>query len=123
MQPLAQQLADYSTRTNYQDLGKEIVHEIKRRLLDALGCVYGSFNERPAVLARRVASQLGKGGATIWGTNLKSTMDLATFANGTMIRFLDFNDTYLSKEPCHPSDNLSAILAAAEIHNASGKEL
>jgi 2-methylcitrate dehydratase len=123
MPTLAHQLAEYAGNTRYEDLRKDIVHEIKRRILDTLGCVYGSFNERPAVLARQVASRLGRGGATIWGTNLKSTLDLAAFANGTMIRFLDFNDTYLSKEPCHPSDNLSAILAAAEIHNASGKEL
>ena len=86
MRPLAQQLADYSARTNYQDLGKEIVHEIKRRLLDALGCVYGSFNERPAVLARRVASQLGKGGAIEehLGAMLSTTSRCSSIAPGNI---------------------------------------
>jgi len=120
---LAEQLANYSIKTNYLDLRSEIVHEIKRRVLDTLGCVYGAFNERPAELAREVASRLGNGQATVWGTKIRSTLDLATFANGTMIRFLDYNDTYLSKEPCHPSDNISAILSTAEAHNASGKDL
>jgi 2-methylcitrate dehydratase len=40
-----------------------------------------------------------------------------------MVRYLDFNDTYLSKEPAHPSDNLPACLAAAESAGASGKDL
>ena len=38
-----------------------------------------------------------------------STIDWATFVNGLLIRYLDYNDTYLSKEPAHPSDNLAAV--------------
>ncbi|MFQ5851681.1 MAG: MmgE/PrpD family protein [Candidatus Binatia bacterium] len=123
VQTLTDQLAQYSSKTRYEDLGKETCHEVKRRILDTLGCVYGAFAERPPTLARAIAPTLKRGGATVWGTKLKTSIDMATFANGTMIRFLDYNDTYLSKEPCHPSDNLSAILAAAEISNSSGKEL
>ncbi len=40
-----------------------------------------------------------------------------------MIRYLDFNDTYLSKEPAHPSDNLAAVLSVGEATNSNGKEL
>ncbi|HLG22467.1 MAG TPA: MmgE/PrpD family protein, partial [Candidatus Manganitrophaceae bacterium] len=39
------------------------------------------------------------------------------------IRYLDYNDTYLSKEPAHPSDNIAAALAAAEFSGAGGKSL
>jgi 2-methylcitrate dehydratase len=59
-------------------------------------------------------------GATLWGTTHRTLPDLAAFANGAMVRYLDFNDTYLSKEPAHPSDNLAAILAAGETAHASG---
>jgi 2-methylcitrate dehydratase len=61
------------------------------------------------------------GGTTVWGTDHKTLPDLATFANGAMVRYLDFNDTYLSKEPAHPSDNIPAVLAAGETAHASGK--
>jgi 2-methylcitrate dehydratase len=43
--------------------------------------------------------------------------------NGILIRYLDFNDTYLSKEPAHPSDNLAAVLSAGEVSNSTGSEL
>jgi 2-methylcitrate dehydratase len=48
---------------------------------------------------------------------------MATFVNGLMIRYFDYNDTYLSKEPAHPSDNISACLAVGEREGASGKDL
>ncbi len=40
-----------------------------------------------------------------------------------MVRYFDFNDTYLSKEPGHPSDNIPACIAAAEMEGRSGKEM
>src|SRR5207245_8775262 len=46
-----------------------------------------------------------------------------TFVNGLLIRYLDYNDTYLSLEPAHPSDNLAAVLAVGEAVNATGPEL
>ena len=39
--------------------------------------------------------------------------ELATFANGSLVRYYDFNDTYLAQEPAHPSDNIPAVLAVA----------
>jgi len=48
---------------------------------------------------------------------------MATFVNGLMVRYFDFNDTYLSKEPGHPSDNIPACLATAEMEGRPGKEL
>ena len=62
-------------------------------------------------------------GATLWGTKVRTLPDLAAFANGAMVRYLDFNDTYLSKEPAHPSDNFAAILALGETTRASGKQV
>src|SRR5213078_2738475 len=64
-----------------------------------------------------------KQGSTIIGTNHKVPPDWATFANGCCIRYFNYNDTYLSKEPAHPSDNIAAALAMAESVGASGREL
>ena len=48
--------------------------------------------------------------------------DWAAFANGVHIRYLDCNDTYLSLEPAHPSDNWAAVMAAGQIAGADGRD-
>src|SRR2546423_10170665 len=121
---LAHQLAEYACSLNFEDLSKDVVHEVKRRVIDSLGCALGAWNEEPCVIARNVASEFSADrGSTILGTNHKAPPDWAAFANGCCIRYFDYNDTYLSKEPAHPSDNLAAALAAAESVGAKGKEL
>src|ERR671930_29493 len=59
--------------------------------------------------------------ATVLGSGQETSPDLATFANGVMIRYLDFNDGYTSKESGHPSDAVAAVLSPAEIVHGSGK--
>src|SRR5436190_7222251 len=120
---LAHQLAEYACSLNFEDLSKDVVHEVKRRVIDSLGCALGAWNEEPCVIARNVASEFSADrGSTILGTNHKAPPDWAAFANGCCIRYFDYNDTYLSKEPAHPSDNLAAVFAVAESVGASGKE-
>ena len=121
---LAHQLADYACALRFEDLSKEVVHEVKRRVIDSLGCALGAWKEEPCAIARKVASEFSaKNGSTIIGTNHKAPPDWAAFANGCAIRYFDYNDTYLSKEPAHPSDNISAALAVAESVGAGGREL
>src|SRR6267378_3807689 len=121
---LAHQLANYSSSFRFEDLSKEVVHEVKRRLLDSLGCALGAWNEEPCTIARNVVSDFSaKHGATVFGTSHKAPPDWAAFANGCCIRYFDYNDTYLSKEPAHPSDNFSAVLAVGESVGATGKEM
>jgi 2-methylcitrate dehydratase len=53
----------------------------------------------------------------------KTTPDRAAFYNSALVRYLDFNDSYLAKgETCHPSDNIGSILAAGEYADINGKE-
>ena len=121
---LAHRFARYCQALCYDDLPGAVVHEVKRRLLDSLGCALGAWNAPPCRIARRIAESVDvPGGATLWGTTHKTLPDLATFANGSLVRYLDFNDTYLAKEPAHPSDNLAAVLAAGEAARASGKRV
>src|SRR2546423_11026777 len=120
---LAHQLAQYACALRYEDLSEAVVHEVKRRVIDSLGCALGAWNEEPCVIARKVASDFSaQAGSTIIGTNHKAPPDWGAFANGCCIRYFDYNDTYLSKEPAHPSDNFSAVFAIAESVGASGKE-
>src|SRR5437660_201745 len=121
---LAHQLANYACALRFEDLSPEVVHEVKRRVIDSLGCALGAWNEEPCAIARKVASEFSaKRGSTIFGTNHKGPPDWTAFANGCAIRYFDYNDTYLSKEPAHPSDNISAALAVAESVGANGRAL
>ncbi|HET8838528.1 MAG TPA: MmgE/PrpD family protein, partial [Flavobacteriaceae bacterium] len=52
----------------------------------------------------------------------KTAPDRAALFNSTLVRYLDFNDSYLAKnETCHPSDNIGSVLAAAEYADINGK--
>jgi 2-methylcitrate dehydratase len=65
----------------------------------------------------------GRGTCTLIGGG-KSSPDRAAFFNGALVRFLDFNDSFLARgETCHPSDNLAPVLAAAEYAAGSGRDL
>ena len=121
---LADRLARYCRSLTFEDLSEPVVHEVKRRVLDSLGCALGAWYAPPCRIARRMAQRVKIArGATIWGTGHKTLPELATFANGALVRYFDFNDTYLAKEPAHPSDNIPAVLAVAESAGATGKRV
>ncbi len=121
---LAERLSRYALSRTYRDLDAGTVNEMKVRILDAVGCAIGAFDEEPARIAMRALGPLRQGGtSTLLGTKSKSSPDLATFVNGLMVRYFDFNDTYLSKEPAHPSDNIAPCLAVAEAEERSGRDL
>ena len=121
---LAHQLAHFACSLQFEDLSRNVVHEVKRRLIDSLGCALGAWHEEPCTIARTVVSDFSaRNGATVIGTAHQAPPDWAAFANGCCIRYFDYNDTYLSKEPAHPSDNLAAVLAVGESVGATGKEI
>ncbi|GJL54036.1 MAG: propanediol utilization protein [Nitrospirales bacterium] len=121
---LVKRFADYAGGLTFTSLPPVVVHEVKRRVLDSVACAYGAMAAPPCKMARRMATSISmKDGATVWGTHQRTTPDLAAFANGSFVRYLDFNDTYLSKEPAHPSDNIPACLSVAESVHATGKQL
>ncbi|MEO7168108.1 MAG: MmgE/PrpD family protein, partial [Chthoniobacterales bacterium] len=121
---LAHHLAEFSCSLTYEDLSPEVVHEVKRRMIDSFGCALGAWDAEPCVIARKVATDFSaKNGATIMGTDHQAPPDWAAFATGCCIRYFDYNDTYLSKEPAHPSDNIAAALAVGESVGANGREL
>src|SRR5260370_38204349 len=103
---IAHQLAEYACSLQFEDLSKDVVHEVKRRVIDSLGCAIGAWKEEPCVIARKVASDfLANAGSTIFGTTHKALRDWGAFANGCCIAFFGYNATYLPKEPSNPSVN------------------
>jgi len=124
MATLAQQIAEWAQVTGFRDLGPQVVHEVKRRVLDSIGTALGAWDSRPARVTRQVAQAVAiPNGASLLGSKHRTTPDLAAFSNGALVRYLDYNDTYLSREPAHPSDNIPAAWAVAQVRGADGKQL
>lgn len=120
---LAQRLASYAAGLTYEALTPEAIHEAKRRFIDSLATAVGALPSPAYQVARRCAGRvISTPSATLIGGG-RSSIEWATFVNGLLIRYLDFNDTYLSKEPAHPSDNLAAVWAVGEAVGAGGPEL
>ncbi len=125
MTTLAQQLSEYATSLQFRDLPAAVIRQAKRQIIDTIGCAIGGYTSEPSRIARDLASAFGSGRsrATIIGNGQTASPDLAAFVNGVMIRYLDYNDGYTSKVSGHPSDNIAAVLAAAEAAGAAGERV
>jgi 2-methylcitrate dehydratase len=107
-------IADYAL--NYE-VRSELAYTTARFcLIDTLGCGLESL-EYPActkLLGPVVPGTIVPNGARVPGTNYQLDPVLAAFNIGAMIRWLDYNDTWLAAEWGHPSDNLGGILSTAD---------
>lgn len=107
-------VADYVCDTKIDNkLAFEMAHYC---LMDTLACVFQAL-DYPAcskLLGPVVPGATLAGGARVPGTSYELEPITAAFNIGTMIRWLDFNDTWLAAEWGHPSDNLGGILAVAD---------
>lgn len=120
----AGQLAQFVERARFEDLSAHAREQLKLRIFDSLACAIGALEGEPV---RTIREQLddfgGEGRCTLIGGGTTAP-DRAAFHNGALVRYLDFNDSYLARgETCHPSDNLGAVLAAAEYAGRSGRDL
>ncbi len=117
-------LARYAVDLKYENIPAEVLHDAKRKLIDTLGCAMGAHNAELCHATRALArGTVGNPPARLLGTQQATTPQLAAFVNGTMVRALDFNDAYLSKASCHPSDAMSGVLATADATGATGRAL
>ncbi len=120
---LVEQLASFVSRAAYEDLSENARQQLKLRVLDSLACAIGAIDGEPVKLVRRQVEDFGgKPYCTLIGGG-RTSPDRAAFYNSALVRYLDFNDSYLAKyETCHPSDNLGAVLAASEYAGRTGKD-
>lgn len=111
---LLETLADYALST--ECFSETALDTARLCLLDSLGCGLLAL-DYPActkLLGPIVPGLEMALGVPVFGTNYRLDPFTAAFNIGTMIRWLDFNDTWLAAEWGHPSDNLGAILATAD---------
>ena len=124
MDKFESQIVDYISGLEYDRLTEPAVEAAKTRLLDSLACAVAAYNESPVAAMRRIALQSSSvEGASVFGTAHVAPVYDAAMVWGTAIRAFDWNDTYLSKEPAHPSDNIGAAMAVAEAERRSGRDL
>ncbi|HEY9529860.1 MAG TPA: bifunctional 2-methylcitrate dehydratase/aconitate hydratase [Burkholderiales bacterium] len=115
-------IADYVT--NYRVESSEAYDTARYCLMDTLGCGLEAL-EYPActkLLGPVVRGTVVANGAKVPGTQFQLDPIQAAFNIGAMIRWLDFNDTWLAAEWGHPSDNLGGILATADWLCRSGQK-
>lgn len=120
---LARRIAHYACELSINDIPEPVITCVRRRFVDSLACILGAYGARPVEAAIEVATQASQLSSTVFGTDVRTTPELAAFANGIMVRFLDYNDGYMGLEPGHPSDSIPACLALAEAEGATGSEL
>lgn len=120
----AERLAAFVARASYDDLSEAARRQLKIRVLDSLGCATGALDGEPIKSLRSQIEDFGGNAHSTLIGGGRTSPDQAAFYNSALVRYLDFNDSYLAKgETCHPSDNLGATLAAAEYASRSGREL
>jgi 2-methylcitrate dehydratase len=122
---VAETLANFAVSLRYEDLPADVVRTAKRTILDSIGCGIGSYQAGPSQIAVKLAAGVtARQGATVFCSGIKSSQELATFANGVMIRYLDFNDGYITPMGGgHPSDTIASLLSSAEVGSRSGRDL
>lgn len=119
-----QELARFVEEARFEDLSAAALEQLKIRVLDTIGVAIGALGAPPMRAVRGLVLALGgRPDATLIGGG-RTAPDRAAFHNGALSRYLDFMDSYIAVgETCHPSDNLGAVLAAAEMRHAQGSDL
>jgi len=116
-------IADYATK--FEVKRAEAYDTARYCLMDTLGCGFEAL-EYPActkLLGPIDPETVTPRGAKVPGTKFQLDPVQAAFSLGAMIRWLDFNDTWLAAEWGHPSDNLGGILATADWLSRNGQPL
>ncbi len=115
-------IADYAD--NYYINSPEAYETARYCLMDSLGCAILAlrFPACAKLLGPVVPGTVVPGGVRVPGTKFVLDPVQAAFNIGAMIRWLDYNDTWLAAEWGHPSDNLGSILAVADYMAQKGRE-
>lgn len=120
----SKQISNYVLSLKPELLPKEVIHEVKRRILDSFACAIGAYDSKVSKILWKACSRTkSKYGAPIFGRKKNVFYEEAAFINGSLVRYMDFNDTYLSLEPAHPSDNIAPLVAVAQAFGKSGMDL
>ena len=121
---IAQQIASFIQKARFSDLSDDARNQIKIRILDSLGVAIGAVESEPIKMIRAHIRDFGHYGRCTMIGGGTTAPDFAALYNSALVRYLDYNDSYLAKgETCHPSDNLGAVMAAGDYGGITGRQL
>ncbi len=115
--PVLEQIADYVIEGSITSAGA--YQTARLALMDALSCALSALAspECIALIGPSAPGMIVPDGVRVPGTSLVVDVEHGAFAITALIRWLDYNDTWLAREWGHPSDNFGAILAVADWHS------
>src|SRR5579885_3018469 len=126
---VSEQLAREAQELTFEQLPAEVVHEVKRRMLDTLACGIGGSDSPPGRTLQDLFVGLGgPAEATIFGSGARTSAMNAALINGVMVRFteaMDLSfDSFQGVDPHgHPAEVIPPILAVGERQHSSGKDI
>ena len=122
MPTVSHQLSDFAVNLKYEDLPEEVIFQVKRFLLDSVGCAFGGWDTEDVQIQQEFHQKMGGSPeATVLVGGTKLPTNHAALMNSLLIRALDYNDIYWEEDPSHPSDIIPAALSPAEALSKDGK--
>jgi 2-methylcitrate dehydratase PrpD len=121
---IAEILGNFVANTRYEDLPPEVIGKVKEYIVDVVGCMVGGSREEQARILLEVMKEMGGNPeSSVLAHGFKTSTMNAAMLNGTMGHLFDFDDDH-REGTMHPTVVIfPAVLALAEKHNKSGKEL
>ena len=122
MDAVIAKIIEHSDEIRRSHIPSDVSEEMKKRIADSIITSFGARDAPPVRIEKKVFLPLsGNLSSRVYFGAGRATPDIAAFINGSMTRYLDYNDTYLSKEALHPSDNIPPLLAIADAMDYDGK--
>ncbi|MCT9097828.1 MmgE/PrpD family protein [Haloarchaeobius sp. HME9146] len=120
-----QTFAEFVPAVEYDALPDDVVDELKKRVLDSLGIAVAALDAETTDTVFSTVTEYGRDGpCRLWGHRARASPDEATMHNTSLVRYLDFMDSFLAPgETPHPSDNIAAAIACTEDAAGTGKDL
>ena len=126
MAAITKRLASFAADLRYEDLPNPIVERAKRLVLDVTGIMIRARHDAestPSLIAAVEKLGLADGTCSVFGDSRSYAPPAAALINGTLAHSLDFDDTHAEGSLHSSAPIVPAALAAAEMVNASGKDL
>jgi len=126
---IAEQLAAEAKELTFRELPLEVIHQVKRSVLDVVGIGFGGYLSEPSQIIQSLIKEMnGPAESTVFGSGLKTSCLYATLANGAMVRYLDYMDKgFLTREARinmgNPGESIPPILAVGERQHSIGQEV
>ena len=118
------EIAEFVTKTTYESLPADVVHEAKRDIINVMGvALYAASDPSLSILLDMFDAEGGKERATIWGAGRKTTLANAALANGYTAHLEDYDDTHFPTVVHPTAPTLPAAFAIGEEAGKSGRDL